>query len=92
MSDNAPLVWASNGYRKTGVEPYVHVEGARTTSLRRLYKKRPYFTDGSAKTLEDVLAGVRFQGDGFFHAAAPAGAKPLSAPEQRALLSFLHLL
>jgi hypothetical protein len=57
-----------------------------------LYKKRPYFTDGSAKTLEDVLAGIRYQGDRFFHAAAPAGAQPLSAPEQRTLLSFLRLL
>lgn len=54
-----PIVWASDTYEKTGVMPYVHDAGARTTSLRRTYKKRPYFTNGSAPDMETVLRGVR---------------------------------
>ena len=42
-----PIVWARPGYEKTGVEPYVHEQGARPSSLRRLYRKRPLFTNGS---------------------------------------------
>jgi hypothetical protein len=80
-------------YRKTGVEPYVHESGARVPSLRRLYKKQPYFTDGSARTLGDVLDRARFQGaTGFFHDHAPEGLETLSYQERGALLSFLALL
>ncbi len=92
LSPAGPIVWASEGYQKTGVEPYVHEEGARTTSLRRLYKKYPYFTSGSAKTLDAVLEQAGWQGETFFHAAAPASARRLSDDERRALLAFLRLL
>jgi cytochrome c peroxidase len=68
-------------------------------SLRRLYKKRPYFTNGSAKTLADVLSRARYKGDDpqFYHAGAPEGAgltelTALTAEEREALLSFLDLL
>lgn len=88
-----PLVWASDGYRKTGVQPYVHEHGARTTSLRRVYKKRPYFTNGSAKTLSEVVAGVRFDDKGrMWHADAPPAAQALAADQQAALEAFLRLL
>ncbi|MFO0756929.1 MAG: hypothetical protein U0359_10575 [Byssovorax sp.] len=92
-----PIVWGRDGYEKTGVMPYVHEEGARTPSLRRLYAKWPYFTNGSAKDLGSVLDRVRF-GEGkdgkaaFFHDAAPAGLEALSADEKKALLAFLDLL
>src|SRR5262249_38828959 len=46
-SPAGPIVWARNTYEKTGIVPYVHASGARVPSLRRLYKKRPYFTNGS---------------------------------------------
>jgi hypothetical protein len=92
LSPAGPIVWASDGYRKTGVEPYVHPLGARTTSLRRLYKKRPHFTNGSARTLADVLAAVRFDAERFWHAGAPLGAARLSGDERQALLAFLRLL
>ncbi|WP_437874596.1 hypothetical protein [Sorangium sp. So ce513] len=65
------IVWGRAGYEKTGVVPYVHEEGARVPSLRRLYKKRPYFTNGSARTLRDVLERARFAAPG---AAAVPGA------------------
>jgi hypothetical protein len=93
LAREGAIVWASSEYRKTGVEPYVHPSGARVPSLRRLYKKRPYFTDGSAKTLDDVLARARFQGaTGFFHDRAPEGSEALSASDRASLLAFLDLL
>ena len=48
LSASDPIVWAHAEYEKTGVEPYVNEHGARVVSLRRLYKKHPYFTNGSA--------------------------------------------
>ncbi|MBX3191661.1 MAG: hypothetical protein KF819_32005 [Labilithrix sp.] len=92
LSEAAPIVWGSAGYRKTGVEPYVHPEGARTPSLRRLYKKHPYFTNGSARSIDDVLDGVRLDGDRFFHQRAPDGATGVGVDQKRALRAFLELL
>ena len=92
LSDASPIVWGSSGYRKTGVTPYVAEEGARTPSLRRLYKKHPYFTNGSAKSIDDVLDGVRFTEKDTFHAAAPDDATPLDDTSKRALRAFLELL
>lgn len=86
------IVWARSEYKKTGVTPYVHEEGARVPSLRRLYKKRPYFTNGSAKTLADVLALARFNDAAFYHAGAPEGLSSLTEAEREALLAFLDLL
>ncbi|MEP7123865.1 MAG: hypothetical protein ABJE95_23250 [Byssovorax sp.] len=96
LSREGPIVWGSNEYQKTGVEPYVHPSGARVPSLRRLYAKRPYFTNGAARTLRDVLDRARFQGaNGFFHDRAPEGSgatEALSYQEREALLAFLALL
>src|SRR5690606_32092939 len=101
------LVWGRAGYEKTGVEPYVHPDGARVPSLRRLWLKAPYFTNGSAATLEDVLAEARWSEAGFAHAATNAGTdgatdgvtsaaaadgERIDAEERRALLAFLRLL
>ena len=87
-----PIVWASDRYEKTGVEPYVHERGARVPSLRRLGRKRPYFTNGTAKTLGEVLDRARFDGTNFWHEEGPAASTPLDASEQDALLAFLRLL
>jgi cytochrome c peroxidase len=71
----------------------VHEKGARVPSLRRLYKKHPYFTNGAAKTLEDVLTQARFSADGFRHAPPnPEGGATLDERSRAALLSFLDLL
>ncbi|WP_433926745.1 hypothetical protein AB3662_27960 [Sorangium cellulosum] len=108
LAPEGAIVWGRAGYEKTGVVPYVHEEGARVPSLRRLYKKRPYFTNGSARTLRDVLERARFaapSGAGatagppaapgaFFHDGAPAG-EGLAALDPgaiEALLAFLDLL
>ncbi|WP_437585716.1 hypothetical protein [Sorangium sp. So ce1000] len=64
LAPEGAIVWGRAGYEKTGVVPYVHEDGARVPSLRRLYKKRPYFTNGSAKTLREVLERARFDATG----------------------------
>lgn len=101
LAPEGSIVWGRDGYFKTGVEPYVHDDGARTPSLRRLYKKRPYFTNGSAPDLRAVLQRVRFaadasgataDGSGFFHDAAPDGLESLGEREIDGLLAFLRLL
>jgi hypothetical protein len=92
MSSVGPLVWAHDDYEKTGVVPYVNEKGARVVSLRRLYKKYPYFTNGSAKSLASVLDRASFAGGVFFHDGAPAGAIGLAGAEKTALAAFLDLL
>ena len=86
------IVWGRNTYEKTGVVPYVHELGARVPSLRRLEKKRPYFTNGSAPDLASVLARARWQGTSFFHDHAPADAAALGATDQSDVIAFLKLL
>jgi hypothetical protein len=92
MSREGPIVWGASAYHKTGVEPYVHELGARAPSLRRAYAKRPYFTSGAAKTLDDVLARARFRGASFWHDHAPEGAETIAEADRTALLGFLELL
>jgi hypothetical protein len=92
MTREGPIVWGRDGYEKTGVEPYVNEKGARVVSLRRLYKKYPYFTNGSAKSLADVLDRVRLGAGQFFHDQAPDGADALAPGDKEALASFLDLL
>ncbi len=67
-------------------------KGARVVSLRRLYKKYPYFTNGSARDLASVLDRAGILGDRFFHEGAPVGATRLRAEEKVALVAFLDLL
>jgi hypothetical protein len=102
MTPSGPIVWGKAEYKKTGIVPYVHDNGARVPSLRRLYKKRPYFTNGSARTLEEVLARARFipvdvgraasgaSAEGFWHEAP--GGDALDERARAALLRFLDLL
>jgi hypothetical protein len=92
LRETAPIVWGSAGYQKTGVTPYVHADGARTPSLRRLHEKFPYFTNGSACSLDDVLDRVRFSAGDLLHDHAPEDAERLDAASKRALRAFLELL
>ncbi|HEY3595404.1 MAG TPA: hypothetical protein VGL13_16065, partial [Polyangiaceae bacterium] len=95
FSRQGPIVWGKAKYEKTGIEPYVHELGARVPSLRRLYKKRPYFTNGSAPTLAAVLEKARFGADGFWHASDDQVATArmrLADDDRRDLLEFLDLL
>jgi hypothetical protein len=93
LSREGPVVWGRATYEKTGIEPYVHEKGARVPSLRRLYKKHPYFTNGSVKTLGDVLEMARFLPEGFLHAPpSPDRGATLDERSRTALLAFLDLL
>lgn len=92
LSPSGPIVWSNAAYAKTGVEPYVHPQGARVPPLRRLYKKWPYFTSGAARSLDDVLDRFAVTGEAAYHDAAPAGAARLSADDKAALRAFLDLL
>jgi hypothetical protein len=92
LSREGPIVWAANVYRKTGVEPYVHELGARPPSLRRLYKKWPYFTNGSAPSLAAVVERARYRGGDFWHDAAPADAARIDPDDAAAIVAFLDLL
>jgi len=93
FSDNGPLLWARSDYRNVGVKPLVHEQGARVPSLRRLYTKYPYFTNGSAQSLTDVLDQIRF-GDNrnVWHANAPANTRKLTPDQRKSLTAFLRLL
>lgn len=85
------IIWGRDGYEKTGIQPYVHPEGARVPSLRRLHRKRPYFTNGSAADLEAVLAGVPLDPAAQAHVAVPAH-PGLPSEDRAALRAFLALL
>jgi hypothetical protein len=90
LAEAAPIVWGSAGYKKTGIVPYVHEDGARTPSLRRLYKKYPYFTNGSARSLDDILDRLRFVDAKTLHASE--NGERLDDTSKRALKAFLDLL
>jgi cytochrome c peroxidase len=94
LSPSTPIVWARGDYEKTGVVPYVDPQGTRVPSLRRLYLKRPYLTNGSATTLENVLEQVRVSPTAFEHQRRADAAElvPLAADERGELLAFLRLL
>ncbi len=93
MAREGAIVWASPEYAKTGVLPYVNENGARVVSLRRLYKKHPYFTNGSAGDIAAVLSRARSVGGRFLHDGAPAEApSALGEQDKTSLAAFLDLL
>ncbi len=92
MSPSGPIVWGDGVRYQTGVTPYVHPDGARTSSLRRLYKKWPYFTNGSARTLQEVLERFGYDASRAYHDGTPGSASRLTSVEQMQLRAFLVLL
>jgi hypothetical protein len=83
------IVWGSEARHRTGVTPYVHAEGPRVPSLRRLYVKRPLLTNGSAATVEAVLDAVRLDAP---EVHGGGSGRALDAAEKEALAGFLALL
>jgi hypothetical protein len=94
LSAAGPIVWSNTAYARTGVEPYVNDRGTRVAPLRRLYKKWPYFTSGSARSLGDLLDRFGWTPDATYHDGAPAGPAlaRLTADDRAAVLAFLDLL
>jgi hypothetical protein len=94
LSREGPIVWSNGEYAKTGVVPYVDPSGTRAPSLRRLYLKRPYLTNGSARTLDALLRAVSFDGEALLHGSRERddtrGA--LDGEQRRTLMAFLELL
>jgi hypothetical protein len=83
------IVWGSEARHRTGVTPYVHVDGPRVPSLRRLHVKRPLLTNGSASTVDAVLDAIRLDAPEV-HGGGPG--RRLEAEEKQALAAFLELL
>lgn len=50
-----PLTFGAPLFNQSGVEPYYTPHGNRISPLIALYRGGPFFTDGSAATLEDVV-------------------------------------
>jgi hypothetical protein len=94
LSAAGPIAWSNAAYARTGVEPYVNDRGARVAPLRRLYKKWPLFTSGSARSLGELLDRFAWGPDAAYHDGAPAGpaVARLTAEDRAAVLAFLDLL
>jgi hypothetical protein len=94
LSPAGAIVWSNAAYEKTSITPYVHPDGARVPALRRLYKKWPYFTNGSARSLHELLDRFASTTSTAYHdsAAAEAAAVRLTPAEQQGLRAFLDLL
>jgi hypothetical protein len=72
--------------------PVLGEGGNNPPSLRGVWDNAPYFSDGSARTLEEVLRRTDANADAV-HAPANAARPPaFSADEQAALLAFLRSL
>jgi hypothetical protein len=91
FSPTSAIVWSSEKYQRTGITPYVHEHGSRSPSLRRLYKKWPYFTNGSAASIAEIIEQVRFTDRTVVHKGLESGQR-FTDEERRALESFLKLL
>ncbi|MEN8143558.1 MAG: hypothetical protein ABFS14_01285 [Gemmatimonadota bacterium] len=82
------LVWGAPLFAKTGVEPYVSPSGARIPSLRRVWRKQPYFTDGSSATTEDLLRRFKYSGpQSWHHRVAASDSTAADDPVQLTSLS-----
>ncbi len=93
LSETGPILWASDVYARTAIEPWVHELGARIPSLRRLHLDGPYFTTGAAASVSAVLAGVRVRSEARVdHDLPDSAGQPLAPADQQALLAFLDLL
>jgi hypothetical protein len=92
LSASGPIVWGRAGYEKTGVTPYVHDNGTRVPTLRRIYKKWPYFTNGSGRALVDVLDRFAWDAQRSYHDGGGSELQRLTADDKAALLAFLAVL
>lgn len=84
-----PVLWASDERYRTGVRPYVHAQGPRVPSLRRLWVKRPYLTQGTATDVDAVLGAVRVDAQ---EVHGGGDGTSLSPDDAHALAAFLELL
>src|SRR5204863_2263389 len=72
--------------------PIVGDGGNNPPSLRGVWEAAPYFSDGSARTLEEVLRRTDPDASAVHTPANAARAPALGDAERRALLAFLRAL
>jgi hypothetical protein len=82
VSFGAPL------YSRSGIEPYYTRHGNRISPLIALWRGGPYFSNGSAPTLWDVIASTNPKADEV-HAPKHREARSYSPAEAEALVTFL---
>lgn len=93
LTGDRDLVWGAPFYSKTGIRPYVDPAGARVPSLRRVWLKHPYFTNGSSTSIRDVLERFRYRGSTVWHhldRKDEPGAQALTTEEIEALEALLR--
>jgi cytochrome c peroxidase len=72
--------------------PVLGEGGNNPPSLRGVWDNAPYFSDGSARSLEEVLRRTDADADAVHAPANAARPSAFSADEQAALLAFLRSL
>ena len=92
LDSELDLVWGASFSTKTGILPYVSKAGTRVPSLRRIWTKYPYFTNGSSRNLTEVLQRFRFSGIERWHEPPPdrPETRSLSEIEIKSLLAVLR--
>ena len=81
-----PLVFAAPLWSKTGVEPYFTARGNRVSPLWELDRGGPFFSNGSASSIEALLHAAR---PGTRHVHDGGDGPTYSTPEVGALRDFL---
>lgn len=91
LTEGPAPVWGAPFMAKTGLTPYPSPKGTRVPSLRRIWTKFPYFSNGSSLSLSAALARFRHQDGRAWHAPEPGtAAKPLTPSEIDELLAALR--
>lgn len=83
-----PLSFGAPLFARSGVTPYYTSAGNRISPLLDLARGGPFFSNGSAPTLEDLLHSAR-PGSAAVHDQAPTGPPSYDADEVNALRAFL---
>jgi len=86
-AEREPLVFGAPLFARTGVEPTYTPDGNRVSPLHDLGRGGPFFSNGSAATLGEVLGRSR-PGTALVH-GSPTGVSAYSDAELSALRTFL---
>lgn len=86
-----PLAFTSTELMQTGVLPYFGPRGNRVSPLTQLSRGGPFFSNGSARSLRDVISrtNVRATPPSNLHAPANATQPSYDAADTQALIDFL---
>lgn len=82
------LAFAAPVWSRAGIEPSFHPQGNRVAPLVDLGRPGPFFSNGSAASLSEVLARLR-PGTTSVHGGQPGETPTVPADQRRALEAFL---